>query len=116
MLQALAVAGPLLWEYWDEMTVLFLLAAYVRDQLQANRDYVGLERLLGWPFRVVKDPSQVLMATATEGVAGCVAAFVRSDPLRSTTQAMANCVFSPRRAVFFLPEHFRDALDRRQGC
>jgi hypothetical protein len=97
MPQALAVAGPLLWGYWDEMFMLFLLAAYVRDQLQPNRDYVGLERLLGWPFRVAKDPSQALMSTTTEGVAGCVATFVRSDPLLATTQARANCAFGPSR-------------------
>jgi hypothetical protein len=44
MPQALEV-GPALWEYWDEATMLLLLASYVRDQLQTNPDDVGLERL-----------------------------------------------------------------------
>ena len=90
MPQALEFVGSLVWEYWDETAMLFLLAPYVRDQLQANRDDVRLERLFGWPFRVLTDPLQTLMATTKEGAGGCVAALVRSDPLRATTQARAN--------------------------
>ena len=113
MPQALEV-GPALWEYWGEATMLLLLASYVRDQLHANRDDVGLERLFGWPFKALKDPWQALMATTKEGVGGCVAALVRSDPLRATTQARAKCAFGPRRAVFFLLERFRDPLGERR--
>jgi hypothetical protein len=57
MPQALEV-GPALWEYWDEAAMLLLLASYVRDEMQANRDDVGLERLFGRPFKALKDPGK----------------------------------------------------------
>ena len=38
MPQALEFVGSLVWDYWDETAMLCLLAPYVRDQLQANRD------------------------------------------------------------------------------
>ena len=93
--------------------MLLLLAPYGRDLLQAfnGRDDVRVGKLLGKPFRALKDPLQLaLMATTKKGAGGCVAALVRSDPLRATTQARANCAFGPRRSVFFLPERFRDPL------